>query len=165
MFNEPSNWDYTETGGGVLPKGNYKVCITNAAIEQTQWGETQVSTEFTVLDGDYANRKYFKNFRFAHQDPKISQKAYEHWVNLCHNAGVKISPNNPEAMKQKIMNIELDVFKTSEGKEINFISKYLDHEARQKSGATTTNQQQQTNAQQTNNQQGSPMGGSSEIPF
>lgn len=132
MFNEPQNWDYKpSTGGGLFPDGIYQFSVTKCSKVDNDYGSF-VKAEFTCIGDKYKGKKYWKSFYFSHIEASQSEKAYVAWVNFNNSFGIKVSPNTPEQMEQKIINLGLSSFSNKEGKEIQFIDTWVDAENRKK---------------------------------
>lgn len=79
-----------ETGGGnmePIPAGTQ----VKAAIDEIKWdsyeGEEFIKARWTVLDGEYKNRKIFHKIKVGEPDPKKADKAKRMLAAIATNAG------------------------------------------------------------------------------
>lgn len=78
-FNEVSS------GGEPLPAAVYAAKITNAELKQSKSSDSEmIAVEFTVQDGDFANRKLFRNY-------SLSEKALGFLKELCEKGKIEFS--------------------------------------------------------------------------
>lgn len=127
------NWEeaeFKDSGAGPLDPGVYKFSITAAGHDKRSDGEPIVTLELTVIEGDAKGRKMWQNFEFANPDAKRAQKAYQKWINLCHNLGAKCQPNEAHTLQGKVTRLEVDIFENDKGDKFQYIKKYTDYDER-----------------------------------
>lgn len=88
------NFDATQvapdTGGGdPVPAGWYNVMIDESEMKPTKTeGGLRLSLRFTILDGQYANRKVFTGLNLKNANPVAQEIAYKQLSAICHAVGV-----------------------------------------------------------------------------
>lgn len=88
------NFDATtvapDTGGGdPVPAGWYNVMIDESEMKPTKAeGGLRLSLRFTILDGQYANRKVFTGLNLKNANPVAQEIAYKQLSAICHAVGV-----------------------------------------------------------------------------
>lgn len=88
------NFDATtvapDTGGGdPVPAGWYNVMIDESEMKPTKTeGGLRLSLRFTILDGQYANRKVFTGLNLKNANPVAQEIAYKQLSAICHAVGV-----------------------------------------------------------------------------
>lgn len=77
------------TGFDPLPNGKYKVAITASVMKPTQKGDgSYLELEFTVLEGQYKDRKVWDRLCLSHPNPKAVQIARSNLSAICRAVGV-----------------------------------------------------------------------------
>jgi hypothetical protein len=88
------NFDATQvapdTGGGdPVPAGWYNVMIDESEMKPTKTeGGLRLSLRFTILDGQYANRKVFTGLNLKNANPVAQEIAYKQLSAICHAVGI-----------------------------------------------------------------------------
>ena len=88
------NFDATtvapDTGGGdPVPAGWYNVMIDESEMKPTKAeGGLRLSLRFTIMDGQYANRKVFTGLNLKNANPVAQEIAYKQLSAICHAVGV-----------------------------------------------------------------------------
>ena len=88
------NFDATQvapdTGAGdPVPAGWYNVMIDESEMKPTKAeGGLRLSLRFTILDGQYANRKIFTGLNLKNANPVAQEIAYKQLSAICHAVGV-----------------------------------------------------------------------------
>jgi len=74
-----------------LPKGWYNAHITDSAVTTENQGDPQQKTKaaltFTVLDGEFAGRKFWMNLNLVHPNPVAQKIAQDQLFTLASNCG------------------------------------------------------------------------------
>jgi len=72
-----------------IPAGKYVACITASEAKPTNAGDgSYLALEFTVLEGDYKDRKVFTNLNIGNKNPTAVEIAYRALSSICHAVGV-----------------------------------------------------------------------------
>ena len=72
-----------------IPAGTYTVCITASEAKPTKAGDgSYLELEFTVMEGDYKDRKVFTNLNIGNKNPTAVEIAYRALSSICHAVGV-----------------------------------------------------------------------------
>ena len=88
------NFDATtvapDTGGGdPVPAGWYNVMIDESEMKPTKAeGGLRLSLRFTIMDGQYANRKVFTGLNLKNANPVAQEIAYKQLSAICHAVGI-----------------------------------------------------------------------------
>ena len=88
------NFDATtvapDTGGGdPVPAGWYNVMVDESEMKPTKAeGGLRLSLRFTIMDGQYANRKVFTGLNLKNANPVAQEIAYKQLSAICHAVGV-----------------------------------------------------------------------------
>lgn len=88
------NFDATQvapdTGGGdPVPAGWYNVMIDESEMKPTKTeGGLRLSLRFTILDGQYVNRKVFTGLNLKNANPVAQEIAYKQLSAICHAVGI-----------------------------------------------------------------------------
>jgi hypothetical protein len=79
-----------DTGGGdPVPAGWYNVMIDESEMKPTKAeGGLRLSLRFTIMDGQYANRKVFTGLNLKNANPVAQEIAYKQLSAICHAVGV-----------------------------------------------------------------------------
>lgn len=79
-----------------LPAGTYIAQITDSAIKPTKSGSgTSLNLTWTILDGQYANRKVFDRINVQNLNPEAEQIGQRQLSAVCHAVGVlKLQDSN-----------------------------------------------------------------------
>ena len=78
-------FDEVTSGGDPLPAGVYLTKITAAEVKESKSSDSQmIAVTFTVQDGDFANRKLWRNF-------SLSEKALGFLKELCEKGNIEFS--------------------------------------------------------------------------
>lgn len=72
-----------------IPAGEYIAAITASEAKPTTAGDgSYLALEFTVLDGDYKDRKLFTNLNIGNKNPVAVEIAYRALSSICHAVGI-----------------------------------------------------------------------------
>lgn len=72
-----------------LPAGDYIAQITESSIKPTKAGTgMMLNLTWTVLDGQFANRKIFDRINVANQNPEAERIGQQQLSAICHAVGV-----------------------------------------------------------------------------
>lgn len=97
-----------------LPPSWYNAVITDSEVKPTNAGTgSYLSLEFTILDGEYANRKVFTNLNLENPNPVAVEIAQKQLSSICHATGV-IQVGESEELHDKPMQIKLSVRKAND---------------------------------------------------
>src|SRR5688572_22710867 len=67
-----------DTGFDVLPAGWYKVAVTESDIKPTKDGQGMyLAVTYTVIDGQFRNRKIFGRFNLKNNNPMAQEIGYK----------------------------------------------------------------------------------------
>lgn len=79
-----------------IPAGTYIAQITDSAIKPTKSGSgTILNLTWTILDGQFANRKVFDRINVQNQNPEAERIGQRQLSSICHAAGVmKLQDSN-----------------------------------------------------------------------
>lgn len=79
-----------DTGGGdPVPAGWYNVMIDESEMKPTKAeGGMRLSLRFTIMDGQYVNRKVFTGLNLKNANPVAQEIAYKQLSAICHAVGV-----------------------------------------------------------------------------
>lgn len=73
----------------VLPAGDYIAQITDSSIKPTKSGTGMIlSLTWTILDGQFVNRKVFDRINVANQNPEAERIGQSQLSSICHAVGV-----------------------------------------------------------------------------
>jgi len=87
-----------DTGGGdPVPAGWYNVMIDESEMKPTKTeGGLRLSLRFTILDGQYANRKVFTGLNLKNANPVAQEIAYKQLSAICHAVGIMQVQNSQQ---------------------------------------------------------------------
>ena len=78
-----------EFDGGCLPPGEYVVRITKSDIQNTKAGDGKyIVLEFTVDEGEFANRKFWSNLNIVNKNPVAKKIADQQLAKIMKACGV-----------------------------------------------------------------------------
>lgn len=97
-------YEKTEMEFKPLPKGRYVCILDNCLIEQTSKGTNYLKMDFTVVNGQFANRKLWHKIWFT-------EKAYNMAAQQLDNIGVFGDIKQAETIDQFLTNAAEVVFK------------------------------------------------------
>lgn len=124
---EIKNTGTFESGGGdfePIPAGTQlKACIDDAAWDDYE-GDQFINITWTVLDGEFENRKVFQKIRVRENDSKKRDKALRMLAAIDANAGGKLMASGQEpddnalqmALINKPMVIKVDIWEMNDRK-------------------------------------------------
>jgi len=109
--------------------------VVLAAITEAKWKEDfgsdvqKIALTWTVIEGPHKKRKIIQSLRVNDADPAKSAKAKCMLLAIDHNSGGKLSALDREpttvdlieALLNKSMEIKLGLFKSNDGKQINWV--------------------------------------------
>lgn len=97
-----------------LPKGLYKVEITESEVKETSKGGLMLKVEFTVIDGVFKSRKVWTNFNIVNANEKaqiIGRGQLSALAQACGHMGI---PEDSTNLHHLPLNIRVDI-RTSPG--------------------------------------------------
>lgn len=72
-----------------IPAGTYTAIISASEAKPTKAGDgSYLELEFTVVEGDYKDRKVFTNLNIGNKNPVAVEIAYRALSSICHAVGV-----------------------------------------------------------------------------
>lgn len=72
-----------------IPAGWYNAAIDRSEMKPTKDGQgAYLETRFSILDGQYANRKVFTRLNLRNANPVAQEIAYKQLSSICHAVGV-----------------------------------------------------------------------------
>lgn len=72
-----------------IPAGDYIAQITDSSIKPTKAGTGMIlNLTWTILDGQYVNRKVFDRVNVANQNPEAEKIGQQQLSSICHATGV-----------------------------------------------------------------------------
>lgn len=79
-----------------LPAGTYIAQVTDSSIKPTKSGTgTTLNLTWTILDGQFANRKVFDRVNIQNQNPDAEKIGQRQLSSICHAAGaLKLTDSN-----------------------------------------------------------------------
>jgi hypothetical protein len=79
-----------------IPAGSYIAQVTDSQIKPTKSGSgTILNLTWTILDGQFVNRKVFDRINIANQNPEAEKIGQRQLSSICHAAGVlKLQDSN-----------------------------------------------------------------------
>ena len=126
------NFDATQVepdqGVDVVPPGWYNVQMDESEMKPTKDGTgSYLAIRFSILDGQYANRKIFTNLNLKNQGPNAQQTmeiAQRQLSAICHAVGV-LRPQDSSELHGKPLKIKVKIRKgTGEYSDSNDIQSY-----------------------------------------
>ncbi len=58
-----------------LPPGIYTVIVSDDAAKTSKYGDTYISMEYTVIDGEFNNRRIWENMNIGHNKSDVAGRA------------------------------------------------------------------------------------------
>ena len=95
----------------ILPTGKYVVTISASEVKDAKSGNGQyVKFEYTIVDGEHANRKVWSQHNIVHSNPKAEQIGREQLSAVCYAVGV-LRPKATEELHDRPLTIEVGIEK------------------------------------------------------
>lgn len=95
----------------ILPPARYTVIVSASEVKDAKSGNGQyVKLEYTIVDGEHANRKVWSQHNIVHNTPKAEQIGREQFSAVCHAVGV-LRPKATEDLHDKPLVIEVGIEK------------------------------------------------------
>lgn len=110
----------------VLPKGQYAVIITDTALKETKAGEGQyLEVEYTVVEGEYENRRLWSRHNIANPNAKAEQIARQELSAICHAVGV-LKVSDSAELHDRPLTIEVGMEKNKQtGDDVNRVRAWI----------------------------------------
>jgi hypothetical protein len=131
-----------DTGfGEPLPAGWYNVMMTGSEMKPTKDGTgAYLACEYTVMDGQYANRKVFSNLNIRNNNPTAQEIAYKQLSAICHAVGVIQCQDSGELHGKPLkIKVKVRIDKTGEYEPSNDITAYKNIDEQVQGGAPAGN--------------------------
>jgi hypothetical protein len=58
-----------------LPTGTYTAIVSGDKVSNTKAGDAMLTMEYTIIDGEFNNRKVWTNMNIGHSDPAVAGRA------------------------------------------------------------------------------------------
>lgn len=98
-----------DTGFDTLPAGWYPVMVTASEVKPTKDGSgLMLVVTYTVIDGQYKNRKVFGRFNIQNKNPQAQEIAYKQLSALAHAVGHLVI-NDSSELHNKPLQIKVKV--------------------------------------------------------
>ena len=111
-------------GGGVLPKGDYRLVCVESKVDQTKGGRKYMQFVWQVFEGAGHNRKVFDDHYVFDGDPEKLRSAKGRLGNLLAAAGIKEVFRDSAQMHAKKILAKIDVSESEGYAPKNRISSY-----------------------------------------
>ncbi|MGL6196975.1 MAG: DUF669 domain-containing protein [Thermoguttaceae bacterium] len=140
-----------------LPSGQYLVEITGSEMKPNKSGDgTHLALEFTVLDGEFRNRKVWNHLCLNHSSQKTVEIARANLSAICHAVGV-LKPHDSHELHHLPLTIKVVCKNGDDGQIRNDIKGYAKYERRTQYVSTPAITAPSVNT--------APYSGDTEIPF
>lgn len=99
-------------GGNLLPKGEYEAVISKAEMTPTKAGDGEyIDMEFTVIGGEFENRKLWEKLNVINPNPKAVEIANKALATICRKLNIEQLTNLTQLLNKPIkliVGIKLD---------------------------------------------------------
>lgn len=112
----PSSVEEMEGGFDTVPKGEYKIHITESEVMPNKSGTgTNLTLKLVIQDGKFRNRVLFDNLCVVHQNPTAQAIAQSRLKQMCDALGIKALKDSSQLHDKPItacVSVELDKYQT-----------------------------------------------------
>lgn len=108
---KPAEVEEVQTGFDPLPKGQYKVQVTETEVLPNNSGTgTNLTLKLVVQDGKFKNRILFDNLCVVHDNPTAQAIAQSRLKQVCESVGIKALKDSLQ-LHDKDITVSIDVGK------------------------------------------------------